>query len=491
MKTLIFISTVLLTFLNLSSFGQIELKMLSSKSMKQDLKNLLETIDAHPDPFTKISKNEFQAIIKNVEQNISKELDEIDFYKNLSRIVASLGDGHSNVRMPSLWLKTVRKKNGVFPYDVFLTNNDELFVTKTYGDKQIALGAQILAINGISVSKFVETITPFISYETIPFRNDRISESFEFMLYLIFKEVDKLSFKFKIAKESEVIVSTIPYKEWKKQKKDLREVRDKKIAIGKPFDFNILKSGIAKINIFSFSVPDFEKYSFFLGETFKKIKKNNIHSLIIDVRGNYGGWPKVASKLFHYIHDGHFKTMAKSSMKISYPYRSFYTNKYPRFRSPHVVFPERLHYVNLQEVIKGKLDTFVDEAEFFNETPITERNEFEGDCYVLIDRKSYSASSSFASTFQCYSMGLLIGEPTGGTKILRANAFTKTLPKTNFRVGIATTKFYSACFNQENEPVLPNIEAVPTILDKVHDSDSQLNITLRLIEKVQRERSSK
>jgi len=144
MKTQIFISAVLLIFLNSSSFGQIELKMLSPKSMKQDLKNLLETIDAHPDPFAKISENEFQEIIKNVEQSISKELDEIDFYKNLSKIVASLGDGHSSLHMPSLWLKTVRKKYGVFPYDVFLTNNNELFVINTYGDKQIALGAQII-----------------------------------------------------------------------------------------------------------------------------------------------------------------------------------------------------------------------------------------------------------------------------------------------------------------------------------------------------------
>jgi len=462
-----------------------ELKMLSPKKMKKDLKTPLETIDAHPDPYTKISEKEFQAIIKNVEQNISKEIDEIEYYKNISKIIASISDGHSRVYMPKYWLKKVRKKNGAFPYEVYLTNDGELFVIKTYGDKQIALGAQILEINGMSVNSFVETVTPHISYETIPFRNDRISEGFEFMLYLVFKQVDQLSFKFKVTNESEVIVSTMPYKEWKKQKKDLREQREKKIARGEPYDFKILKPGIAKIDIFSFGTTNIDKYNYFLNETFKKIKKNKVHSLIIDVRGNYGGWPKIASELFHYIHEGHFKTMAKSSMKISYPYRSYYTDRNPKLRSANVIVNQRRHYINLEAVLRGELGTYIDEDVFFNEAPVTEIHEFRGDCYLLIDRKSYSASSSFASTFQCYSMGLLIGEPTGGTKIFSANAITKILPKSRLKVRMSTTKLFTACYNQENEPVIPNIEVVPTITDLVHNSDSQLNTALRLIKKIQ------
>lgn len=466
-----------------------ELEMLSPKEMKKDLKTLLETLEAHPDPYAKISEKDFQEIVKNVEQNIFEEMDEIDYYKNISKIVAAIGDGHSNVKMRRYWLKKARKKNGVFPYEVFLTNDNELFVIKTYGDKQMALGSQILEINGMSVDSFVEAVTPCISFETIPYRNDKISENFELMLYLIFKQVDQLSFKFKVIDESEVLISTITYKEWKKQKKDLREEREKKIDRGKLYDFEIIKPGIAKIDIFSFSTTDIEKYSYFLNSTFKKIKKNNIHSLIIDVRGNYGGWPKIASELFHYIHDSHFKTMATSSMKLSYPYRSSFTDRFPKLRSAYIRPNEKRHYINLWEVIKGDLGSYIDEDVYFNEAPITEKYEFEGDCYLLIDRKSFSASSAFASTFQCYSMGLLIGEPTGGTKIFRANAFTKILPKTRLQVRMSTTKLSSTCFNQENEPVIPNIEVVPTITDLVNNSDSPLNTTLMLIKKMQRKKA--
>ncbi len=69
--------------------------------MKKDLKNLLEVIEGHPDPYTKISEEDFQKKVKAVKQNISKELDEIDFYKNLSEILASIRDGHSRYYMNS------------------------------------------------------------------------------------------------------------------------------------------------------------------------------------------------------------------------------------------------------------------------------------------------------------------------------------------------------------------------------------------------------
>ncbi len=246
-----------------------------------------------------------------------------------------------------------------------------------------------------------------------------------------------------------------------------------------------MEPGIAKIDIFSFAISDLDNYRLFLIKTFKKIKKNEIHSIILDVRGNYGGWPKVASELFHYIHDGYFKTMAKSRMKISYPYRSYYTERYRGIEFANFSSLPRRHYVNVKEVVQGEIDTYVNENAFFNEPPVTEEYEFGGACYLLIDRKSYSAASSFASTFQCYNMGVLIGEPTGGTKVFRANAMFQMLPKTGLRVRVSTTKLFTPCYNEENEPVSPNLEVIPSISDRVNNIDSQLNTTLRLIKEVQ------
>jgi len=213
-------------------FAQLDLKVHSPKKMQKDLKTLLETFEGHPDPFTKISESKFNAIVDSVRNNISTEMDEIDFYKNMSRIVASIHDGHTSLYLRGGW----------------------------------------------------DEITPYISCETIPFRNDQITTSFEKMLYLVFKQVDKLEFKVRQIEEQNFIVETIDYDLWKDQKKDLRKDRDKRIAKGKPYDYQVIKPGIAKIKIFSFHTYDIKKYNIFLRKTFKDIKKQNIHSLIIDVR---------------------------------------------------------------------------------------------------------------------------------------------------------------------------------------------------------------
>jgi len=473
-----------------NGFSQVETSILSPKKMKKDLSFLIENIEGHPDPYTKISEADFSKLVKEVEKNISTEMDEIDFYKNLASLIASIGDGHSRVSFNRKWISKLKKDHGVFPYEVYLNDKEELHVIKSLnGDQQLPLKAQILEIDGMPVSDFIKEVTPYISYETLPFRNDQITEAFELMLYLIFKKADQLRFTYKYQEVSEAIVSTMPYSEWRDVRYDLEEIRDEKIEKGQPYDFEIIQPGVAKIDIFSFAVRDIPSYTRFLNKTFKTIKEENVHSLIIDIRENYGGWPKVSSKLFHYIYDGYFKTMAKSRMKVSNSFKRAYLDRFPQYKNAHFVVPQRRHYLDLERVLNDKAGTYVDEEAFFNESPVTEKFEFTGDCYLLIDRKSYSASSSFASTFQCYSMGHIIGEPTGGTKIFRANAFHKLFPKTPFILSISSTQLHTTCYNGEDEPVMPDVEVVPTTLDRVHESDPQLNMAILLIRKMQRKKA--
>lgn len=489
MKTLLFTIFLCLS-VSYGSFAQIETRILSPKKMQKDLEFFLENIDGHPDPYTKISEEDFNAIVEEVRNNLNVELDEIDFYKNLTRIISTIHDGHTSVYFPEGWLERIRKEHGVFPYEVYLTDDEELFVIDSHVEDQIPLGAQVLEINGMSVTQFIKEVTPHISYEVLPFRNDRISRSFELMLYLVFKQSDQLNFKVKYLKEEEFIVSNIDFKEWKNLEKDDRERRDKKLAIGEPYDFTIIKPGVAKIDIFSFSVRSISSYEFFLAKTFKTIQEENIHSLIIDVRGNYGGYPKVSSMLFQYIHEGYFKTMAKSTMKISSAYRSYFTDKYPELLRSSYRGKNNLHSIDLHEVIKGKLNTYVDEESFYNETPVTKDYEFLGDCYLLTDRKSFSASSGFASTFQCYSMGYIVGEPTGGTKIFRANAFARKMIWSRFWVRVSSTKLWTTCYDQEDQGVIPNVEVKHKIIDLVHKNDAQLNTALWLIKEVQAKKAA-
>lgn len=484
------IVTLVLLLFACKSYQQSD-KLISSKKLKKDLKELIEFLEAHPDPYRITTEESFANHIEEVRNSLTEPHSKLDFYKKLASIVALLKDGHSSVSMRD-WLKKKRKTHGAFPFEVHLNNEDQLYVIKNISEEIIPHGSRIHKINGISIDSFINQIDPYISYELKPFRNSIIENRFEFYLYVAFGRSDSTQITYHTDNYKDTITKNISYKEWKAFQKSDREIREKKIARGEPYSYEKIAPNVGLLHIYAFVVADPKAYDIFLLNTFKKIKRDSIHSLIIDVRGNYGGWPKISSELFHYITDNYFKTLGLSLCKVSQSYKDIYRKAIPPSRIGNISFArKRRHYIDIEAIIKKPVGTIIKEDAFFNEPPIKETFEFSGDCYLLTNRNSYSAASSFASTFQCYNMGLVIGETTGGTKIFSANPISKQLPKSSIYIRLSTTKLFSACFNEEDEGVVPNLISKQSVLDQVHNIDSDLQYTLRVIKQVQKKRKEK
>jgi len=460
------------------------------KQLVKDFDSFLSIIDAHPDPYTHISQEDFTAKVEEVRSSLNRPHTVLEFYKKIATVIALMKDGHSSIGFPKNWFEKKRKKNGVFPYKMYLTNENDLYVIKKFNEGKIPVGAKIISINGISVDSFLRKVDPFISYEKTNFRNTVIDGNFEEYLYLAFGNSNNTKMEYFVMDTVSTEIQNMPYKEWKKFQKDDRDEREKKISEGRPYEYKKLQEGIGHIKIYSFSVSNIELFDGFLMKTFKSIKNDSIHFLIIDVRGNFGGAPKVESRLLHYISDRHFKTVAKSNMKVSYPYRNNLLNRYPILRGDRpIILIQKLHSININAILDNPINSYVNEEAFYNEKPIKEKFEFKGDTFLLINRDSYSAASSFASTFQCYQMGTIIGEETGGTKIFRANAIYNELFNSGIYIAMSTTKLFATCFYQEMEGVKPLLEYKPSILEFTNDIDGCLLYTLRLIKKVQKEKA--
>ena len=262
--------------------------------------------------------------------------------------------------------------------------------------------------------------------------------------------------------------------------------RRKKIAAGEPCEYTKIKDGTGFLKIYSFAIYQQDKYDFFLRKMLRKIKKDSVQSLIIDVRGNTGGYPKAVSRLLHCISEKYFKTMARSEMKVSDTYKNYFNDMVPSVDLSRRQFFRPLHSVDLNSLFAKKTGTFVVEDKIFNEPPQQINNEYSGDLYLLIDRRSFSASSSFAATFRCYQPGVIIGSETGGTKVFHANSMWKKMKHTGIFCGMATTRLYTACFHEEDEGIRPDLIAKPTVQDLVAKRDAALSYTLRVIKKVKK-----
>jgi len=432
---LIFITILILASLNISAQSE---KLLSVKHMQKDIDQLLAVVDAHPDPFSHIGEEEFLNHFKELKKEFKKPLSRIEFYKRAATQIALIKDGHSSVHMPRFWMDGKRKQNGALPFKVFMSNQDELFVQKQFKEIDIPVGSKITHINDMSVADFITAIDPWISYEKKRFRNTIIDDQFELYLYLVIGKSDGLSFTYESAETKRVVIENMSYKDWKAADKLNREEREG-LGIGRPYEYEQVSEGVGIIKIYSFLSSDIDDYDRFLKKTFESIKEDEIHSLIIDVRGNYGGQPKIASKLFHYLTDSPFKGVARSSMKVSKAQREYYYERYPQLRMKEYILQRREGDLDFDAIMRNEIGTYTIEDGYHNELPKTRKYEYNGDLYLLTNRDSYSAASTFASTFQCYQMGTIIGEETGGTKIFRANAIWIKLKNSAFYVGMSTT----------------------------------------------------
>ncbi len=466
-------------------------KLLSAKDIKKDLDVFVDFLTAHPNPYRFNEKESFDALISEIREESKNGMLSLDFCKSLKEIMALLKDGHSSVSMGREWYEKSRKAYGVTPLRFFMDQNDQLFLLRDLSDSgKIPLGAQVLEINDVPIEQLVEDWDKYLGYETKTFRNVIFPGNISDLLYLQFGNYSSVKIKYKHLKEETVDVENVDLKvlekKWKEIRKKKQEEEDVKRDKNKPYYFKDLGDGIGYLRILSFSVPDINEYGSFLRKTFKKLRKEKCHSLVIDVRGNFGGWPKVSSKLLHYLTQGHFKTMAMTKAKASAPYKDQFRviQRYDNNPFGTVFFNHQRHLIDIEGILNAKKDAMMVETSFYNEPPEKMKWEFEGTPYLLIDRKSYSAASSFAATFQCYDLGLIIGEETGGTRIFHANPISIKLPKSEIFARISTTEMLTTCGTDELSGITPHIKSTPSLLDRIHETDSVLNHTKRIIKKV-------
>ncbi len=480
---------VLLCFLLTFQISAQKQKILEPKQLKKDFQYLISLIEAHPAPYRHLSEKEMHKLIDETRSELNQPMDVLQFFKLTSPIIGAIRDGHTSVGLPQGWLTKHLKAFGVFPYKVYISEGDRLYIIDSYQENPgIPLGSEILMLNNVPAASFIKEISHFISYEQDIFRNTIIEQNFDLYLLLFFGEISQVDIQYLSDKKHTQKIDFVTYDIWKNRDDVEYEEKRRKLAQDQPYAYKKVQEGVGLLKIYSFAVQDQRKYSLFLREMFRKISQDEIQSLIIDVRGNTGGYPKIVSELLHWITDKHFKTMAQSETKVSKVYKKYFQNLAPSLNFYQARFHRLPHTIDINRLFGYENGTLFKE-DAYNEAPKEMYHEFTGDLYLLTDRRSYSASSSFAATFRCYQLGLIIGTETGGTKIFHANSMYHHLRHSGLSCSMATVRDYTTCYLEENEGIKPDLEAKPTVLDLVAKRDAAMAYTLHVIKKVKKMRA--
>jgi len=387
-------------------------RLLSPKEMKEDLNTLFSAIpEIHPNPYFNITKEEFNKLKAKAYDKIKKPMTISDFWKLASPIVASLGDGHTNLGRPVgeyLYQIYSLDKHIVFPLKLRIIK-DRALVQKNFSDAPIREGDYILSINGIPTKKIINDLIPYISGDLLQFKTSIIARDFPEMLFLVYGFKGPFNVKIKDAKGK--------IKEYKLEGGD-KNIYEKMRAYNygdNNFHFEEmpeLKAGIIRFNNFEMR----DKFDKFLKNTFTKIKTKKYRYLIIDLRNNGGGDSKIAEYLLNYITDKPYRYFGELQSKVSK-----YTLKYVKEDSPN------------EEFKIDSIYTYKDTAKSPPKNPLR----FKGKVFVLISNFTFSEASNFAEVVKYFKIGTLVGEESGDPPAHYGGVCPVNLPNSHLNLDVS------------------------------------------------------
>jgi len=429
-------------------------KPITPEKLKEDLDFLFKTIkEVHPNIYAYTSKEEFKPIRAELYSRIDRPMNCREFYKLVAPMVSEIKNGHTY-----MWPFSFGGKDKVFPIALHW-DRENAILAADYGANKLPLGGTILAFNGEHASKIIQKFGRYHAAEGKN-ANLRMVEHHAFLwfwLKLEYGQTNPLVLKIKTldAKIKDYLVKPKTLQEIYKANPDLNKRR---AAFGSYRYIPEYETGLLAISCFT-SDAEFRK---FLEDTFGKIKKDKVPSLIVDIRKNPGGNSVLGDVLLDYLTDKPFRQFEGGEVKIS--------RQAGNLRQFQREFPDRKLEIGCLVPI---------EVSF--EQPKYNPLRFQGRKFVLIDGRVYSSANSFASAIKCFDIATLIGEETGGTTTCYGDCLHLELPNSGLKFDVAHKYFVEAGGKPDGRGVLPDYEVEQEPEDTAKGVDTVLQFTLNLI----------
>lgn len=450
-----------------------------SEDLQADLVYLFQTMErVHPNLYAYTPRSVIDSLRKEVIQQLTKPMTAMEFYMLVAPIVTSLNDGHTELDFPFVqWGQYLSQGGKQVPLGVFI-RADSLYVKHNYiGDTTLAINSTLLSINGIPAKTILQRIMRYQSGERLTYRYHKAGRLFPPFLWGIFNFTDQFTLEYISALNSHRYTRTFPGISAKTLDSLKTKTRTKGTSV--PYTFTILpQTHIGLITWRRFR--DLSRFESFLDTTFSRIRQDSIQDLIIDIRNNGGGSSTLGDALFNYITDQPYTQVAQIQVKASrmarrqFRQRVFQWYMYPLY--PLVYFHPATR--GIFGYPPGTISTHIREPG----KPSKKPGRFTGQVYLLIGPRTFSSASMFAATFQCYDMGVTIGDETGGVTVSYGDNVYYTLPHTQLKGTVSYKRFVLPCGKEDGHGVIPDYQVRTTPEDLRNGRDTVLEFTKKFIQ---------
>lgn len=517
---------VFLVFVALIGCGSVEKynKHIQTSIPAEDLKEDVnyvqkKLVKLHPSLYWYISEQELNGKFDSLRANLKEPLTPNEFFFKISPIVASVRQGHMGLRPLTTKLEKkeakILSKAGTGPLSQFkmIWENDKMYVLENKSqDSTIVKGSEVVAINEVTPQLIYSKYKN--SYASDGYNTTFIPKQFQrrFSSFLV-NEIgvqDSLNYVFKNADSTYTRVVK-RFKEEPKKKDSLSQTQKDSIKLARksPEAKEKLKKEWEQKRIYGYdyTAKEFNKTLQFIGadstvaylkiknfstgktkkvyeEVFTKIKEKQSKTLIIDLRDNPGGRLNEIQKLYSYLVTEEFKFINEPEVTSRTSLFSNYFNQLPIISYPITVPLYPVFATVLVSKTKKKED-----GKFYYKIKSSKPMEanplhFDGPVYVLINGGSFSASCIISSNLQATGRAVFVGEETGGafngTVAGRMPLLELPNSKLPLRLGLMDIRPVHRT-EQEGRGIMPNVEIIPTLEQKLNGIDPELEYVLKTV----------
>lgn len=445
--------------------------MLSIKKAKEDfqvLKHVLE--EASTSLYRYTSKTKIDSLFKTFVKDGADSISYFEFTKNIALLFSEIGCMHSGWGHSPAY-KTFRTTHIKFLPFEFIILNHELYILKNFSlEETIKPGTKVFEINQKPAKELIKELTRFmVSDSHNPAIKEKAVSDFFPMAYSNFiGKPDTFELKIITKGRAEKInIKALHKHEINSLKKT--KYPHLKEADQKPLRLKIReKENLAIYEITSFN-NDFiqhfnQNFIDFTDSVFKQMEKQDLENLVIDIRGNFGGWTANGKHLFSYF------------IEDSLPYiESVYAKKTEGF-SFEKIMTSTSEYSDTMKIKNGYW------TDYINLMAYPKPNNFKGKTVVLIDENSKSCSSIFSSLMKEHKKATFVGSQVGGAQC-GSNGMTLSIKLPHSQVGItfSTALYKSAVKNPSKKGVLPDYSIKADLPAVLENRDTVFNFALKKI----------
>ena len=387
------------------------------------------------------------------------------YHQYVRNWLAGIGCGHTT-SAPSLdWYTYQKEAKQIIPLDVFISQNKLWIRAVADSTQTLQAGMEILTINDIPASEILRDMRGIQTNDGINKTGTDFYVESLFRTYLLFLYGNCSQYDIQCKGPDGNIVKQAILGGLKVTPLKLNPLPGTDTIQTVDGIANLLylkeKPTTAILSIHSFGFPDYKR---FYKDVFKTNEQDSIQHLIIDIRGNGGGYFPNGNRLLTYLLADDFY------FYISNP-------KKEKLKDDNL----SMNFVSKMTMVLFNTIPDRDKADPDKNTwvpySVKKKNHYDGQIYCMTDGGTFSMSSYVAAMLNEHTQATIVGTETGGgaTGSQAALSYTYTMPLSGIRIFIPTHKVDHKVQNAlPNRGVMPDTPLSRNITDFINGDDNVL-----------------